>query len=82
MIINSNATIEHDCVIEDYCHVAPGAVLAGDVFVGPSSSIGAGSTVKQGVKIGRNVTIGAGSVVLNDIPDNETWVGVPAKKLR
>ena len=82
VIINSNATIEHDCVIENYCHVAPGAVLAGDVLVGTSTFIGAGSTVKQGLKIGRNVTIGAGSVVLNDIPDNETWVGVPAKKLR
>lgn len=82
VIINSNATIEHDCVIEDYCHIAPGAVIAGNVSVGTSSFIGAGSTVKQGVKIGRNVTVGAGSVVLNDIPDNETWVGVPAKKLR
>jgi len=28
------------------------------------------------------VIVGAGSVVISDIPDNETWVGNPAKKLR
>jgi sugar O-acyltransferase (sialic acid O-acetyltransferase NeuD family) len=82
VIINSNATVEHDCFIEDYCHVAPGAILAGNVKVGKSTFIGAGATIKQGVTIGKNVTIGAGSVVLKDIPDNETWAGVPAKKLK
>ena len=36
------------------------------------------STVNN-IKIGDNVKIGAGSVVLNDIPENSTAVGVPAK---
>ena len=31
------------------------------------------------IKIGNNVKIGANAVVLNDIPDNCTAVGVPAK---
>lgn len=81
-IINSNATVEHDCVIGDFVHVAPGSILAGNVSIGHLSFIGAGAVVKQGVNIGENVVIGAGSVVLDDIPDNETWAGVPAKKIR
>ena len=40
-----------------------------------------GAKIKNKVKIGKGVTVGAGAVVLKDIPDFETWVGVPAKKL-
>lgn len=80
-IINTSAVVEHECQIGDYSHIAPGAVLAGNVQLGESSFVGANSVVKHGVKIGKNVTIGAGSVVLKDIPDYETWVGNPAKKM-
>jgi sugar O-acyltransferase (sialic acid O-acetyltransferase NeuD family) len=80
-IINTNATIEHECQIGDFVHIAPGAVLCGNVSVGEMSFIGANSVVKQGISIGKNVTIGAGSVIINDIPDNTTWIGNPAKKL-
>lgn len=80
-ILNSGCIVEHECVIEDTVHIAPGVVLAGNVSVGENSFIGANTVVKQGVNIGKNVTIGAGSVVLKDIPDNEIWVGNPARKL-
>jgi sugar O-acyltransferase (sialic acid O-acetyltransferase NeuD family) len=80
-IINSGAIVEHECIIGDFVHVAPSATLAGNVRVNDSAFIGANATVKQGVRIGKNTVIGAGSVVLNDIPDNETWAGVPARKL-
>lgn len=82
IILNSGSIIEHDCIIGDYVHVAPGAVLLGGVEVGQRSFIGANSVIKEGIKIGENVIVGAGSVVLNGIPSNETWVGVPARKLR
>lgn len=81
-ILNTGCIIEHECVIEGGVHIAPGTVLAGNVSVGENSFIGANSVVKQGVKIGSGVTVGAGSVVIKDIPDNETWVGNPAKKMK
>jgi acetyltransferase-like isoleucine patch superfamily enzyme len=62
-------------------HIAPGAVLAGNISVGENSFIGANSVVRQGVKIGSGVILGAGSVVIKNIPDNEIWAGNPAKKL-
>ncbi len=81
-IINTGCIIEHECVIESGVHIAPGTVLAGNVKVGENSFIGANSVVKQGIIIGNGVTVGAGSVVIKDIPDNETWIGNPAKKLK
>jgi sugar O-acyltransferase (sialic acid O-acetyltransferase NeuD family) len=81
VIINTGAIIEHECIIADFAHIGPGSVLAGNVTVGSNSFVGANSVVKQGIRIGKNVTIGAGSVVLKDIPDNEIWIGNPAKRL-
>ncbi|MCW3124291.1 MAG: acetyltransferase, partial [Flavipsychrobacter sp.] len=33
-IINTTASIDHDCVLGDYVHISPGAILSGDVQVG------------------------------------------------
>jgi len=81
-IINTGATVDHDCVLEDYVHISPGAHLAGHVHVGELTHIGIGASVIQGVRIGRNVIIGAGAAVIDDLPDNVTAVGVPAKVLK
>ena len=81
-ILNTGCIVEHECIIKSGVHIAPGTVLAGNVTVGENSFIGASSVVKQGVKIGDGVTVGAGCVVIKDIPNNEIWVGNPAKKLK
>jgi sugar O-acyltransferase (sialic acid O-acetyltransferase NeuD family) len=81
VICNTSTSIDHECIIGDFCHIAPGAVLCGNVQIGRSSFIGANSVIKQGIVIGNNVTIGAGTVVIKDIPDNTTVVGNPAKTL-
>ncbi len=79
VICNTGSIIEHDCVVENFAHIAPGAVLCGNVSIGANSFIGAGTVVKQGITIGRNVIVGAGSVVVKNIPDNATVYGNPAK---
>lgn len=80
-IVNTGATVDHDCEIEDFVHVAPGAHISGGVSIGEGSWIGVGACVKQGVKIGKGCMIGAGAVVVNNIPDDITAVGVPAKNI-
>lgn len=80
-IANTSCSIDHDCRIGDFAHIAPGVHLAGGVTVGTRTFIGTGASVVPGVTIGSDVTIGAGAVVLNDVPDGETWVGVPARPL-
>lgn len=41
--------------------------------------IGSGARVLGPIKIGNNVKIGASAVVLKDVKDNVTVVGIPAK---
>jgi sugar O-acyltransferase (sialic acid O-acetyltransferase NeuD family) len=81
-ILNTGCILEHECVINQGVHVAPGAVLAGNVTVGENTFIGANAVIKQGITIGKNVTIGAGSVVIRDIEDNRVVVGNPAKVIK
>ena len=78
-IINTGASVDHECVIEDYVHIAPHATLCGQVCVGEGTLIGVGASVVPCVKIGRWWTIGAGAVVLKDVSDGATVVGVPGK---
>ncbi len=81
VILNTACVIEHECNIGDFCHVAPNAVLCGNVKVGENSFIGAGAIVRQNIEIGKNVVIGAGAVVIDHIPDNVKVVGNPAKPI-
>lgn len=80
-IVNTGACIDHDCILGKGVHVCPGVSLAGEVTVGEFGWIGIGATVIQQKKIGKCATVGAGAVVILDVPDNVTVVGVPAKVL-
>lgn len=78
-ILNTGCIIEHECVLQDAVHIAPGAVLAGNVCVGERSFVGANAVIKQGVIVGRDVVIGAGSVIITNIPDGKKVVGNPGR---
>ena len=78
-IINTSATIDHNCKIGFNTHIAPGAIVCGGVVIGASCHIGAGATIIPGVEISDGAVIGAGAVVLNNVSENETVVGNPAK---
>ncbi len=47
--------------------------------IGNNVIIGSGAKVLGPINIGNNVKIGANSVVLKDVPDNCTVVGIPAR---
>ncbi|WLR41574.1 acetyltransferase [Bacillus carboniphilus] len=80
-IINTGSTIDHDNNIEDFVHISPGAHLAGTVKVGQGSWLGIGSVVNNNLNIISDCTIGAGAVVVKDITETGTYVGVPARRV-
>jgi sugar O-acyltransferase (sialic acid O-acetyltransferase NeuD family) len=80
-IINTRATVDHECVLEDGAEIAPGATLCGLVHAGVNAWIGAGATVIPRIRIGPDAIVGAGAVVIRDVPAGVTVVGVPAKTM-
>lgn len=78
-IINTKASVDHDCTIGDHCHLAPGVTLSGNVTVGNGCHLGTGATVIQNVTIGAGSFVAAGAVVTHDLPPGSSVQGVPAK---
>lgn len=80
-VLNSASVIEHDCRVGDFCLVAPNATLCGVSQIGNMVWMGAGSAVNPTVKICDGVTVGSGGVVVKDITESGTYVGVPVSKM-
>ena len=81
-IVNFNCTIGHDAVLKEYCTLHPGCNVSGKVIVGARSVLGTGTKIIQGLNIAPDTIIGAGAVVVKDIKESGTYVGVPAKKVK
>lgn len=75
-IINSGSIVEHEAKIGDYTHLAPGVRVGGRTIIEEGVFVGIGSNIAQSIKIGHNATIGAGSVIIKDIHENSTVVGI------
>ncbi len=81
VIINTNASVDHESWLADHIHVAPGAVISGMVRIEEESHIGARAVIVQGVSVGKKSLIGAGAVVIRSIKAGSRVVGVPAKEI-
>ncbi len=76
--------------IGDYCTIYQNVTLGGTgkdhgkrhPTLGDNVLVGAGAKVLGPFRVGDNSRIAAGAVVLTEVPDNATAVGVPAKIVR
>lgn len=78
IVLHQNSIIGENTII--YQHVTVGN--ANGPVIGKNCIIGAGACILGNITIGDNCKIGANAVVLKDIPNNCTAVGVPAKIVR
>jgi sugar O-acyltransferase (sialic acid O-acetyltransferase NeuD family) len=77
-----HVTITHDDIVEDFATIASGVCLGGHVRIGQGAYLGAGALVREGRAVGKRAMVGMGSVVLTDVPEEQVWIGVPARYLR
>jgi sugar O-acyltransferase (sialic acid O-acetyltransferase NeuD family) len=82
VVLMPQVTLTHGCTVADFATLCAGVTLGGGVRVGEAAYIGMNASVREGVRIGAGATVGMGAVVLQDVPDGETWVGVPARSIR
>ena len=80
-VVNTHASIDHDCVISAHAFISPSVVLCGNVRVSESAFIGAGAVVLPGIQIATNTVVGAGAVVTKDVPERWVVSGNPAIKI-
>lgn len=78
IVVSHFAHIGKNCTINQQVTIA-GGKEAESVYIGDNVFIGAGAKIIGPVKIGSNVKIGANAVVVKNVPDNCTVVGVPAR---
>ena len=79
-IVNTRASVDHDCVLGPHVHIAPGATLCGSVRVDDGAFVGAGATVVQGLRIGSRAFVEAGAVLVRDLGERQRWPSAePAK---
>lgn len=81
--------LHSDVKMGENCSIGPGVLIGtrgvgnkGTPVIGNDVYIGVGAKILGGVKIGNHVKIGANAVVLIDVPDGATAVGIPARILK
>lgn len=81
VIINLDCTVGHDTVLEDYVTLYPSVNVSGNTRLGECVEMGTGSQTIQGLDICNDAIVGAGAVVVRDIWEPGTYVGIPVKKI-
>lgn len=74
--IAHNNKIGKNVVITGCVNISGSNIIDDNVWIAPNASI------RGWIHIGKNATIGMGAVVVNDVPEMETWIGNPAHKLK
>ena len=82
VIVNTCASVDHDCRIGAFSHISVGSHLAGTVTVGEMTMIGAGATVINNITICGSCTIGAGAVVVRNVEEAGVYAGVPCRRMK
>jgi sugar O-acyltransferase (sialic acid O-acetyltransferase NeuD family) len=80
VVLWSGNHIGHHSRVDDHCFVASHVVVSGFCEIGSSCFLGVNATVANNVRIARNAVVGAGALVMSDVDEGRTVVGLWAKR--
>jgi sugar O-acyltransferase (sialic acid O-acetyltransferase NeuD family) len=80
VVLWSGNHIGHHSTIDDDCFISSHVVVSGFCRVGKACFMGVNSTVSNNTNIGNNCIVGAAALILSDVEDNQTAVGIWKKK--
>ncbi len=80
--IDNLCQIGHNVQIGRFVVMSGMTGVAGSTTIGDGCRIGGGCGIADHLAIGRGVSLAARSGVMSDIPDGETWGGIPAQEMR
>ncbi|NTW52121.1 MAG: serine acetyltransferase [Chlorobiaceae bacterium] len=81
IVVHPEAEIGPNCLFFQQVTIGTGGRVPGTPVLVGHVDIGAGAKILGGVTIGAHARIGANAVVIDDVPENSTAVGIPAKIL-
>lgn len=81
-ILNTNSSLDHDSVMEEFSSLGPNATTGGNCRIGAYSAISIGATLVHNVQVGEHTIIGAGATVLKNLDSFKVAYGVPTKVIR
>jgi acetyltransferase-like isoleucine patch superfamily enzyme len=79
VIINSNATIEHESLVGNGVHIMSNASISGRAIINDYATIGTNATILPDITVGEGSFVGAGSVVSKNVSPYTVVLGNPAK---
>ncbi len=80
VIINTRASVDHDCIIEDHVHIGPGAILCGHVHAKKGAFIASGAIVIIGIELGEHAIAGAGASIVRNVEPGQVILPAAIRK--
>ncbi|MFT4734052.1 MAG: sugar O-acyltransferase (sialic acid O-acetyltransferase NeuD family) [Algoriphagus sp.] len=80
-ILGSSVSIDTEAEVGDYVEIGSGSNINSKAKIEEGAFLGSNVTVVSGITIGKNARVGAGSVVIENVAENTTVFGNPAKKM-
>lgn len=83
VVIGDNVVLGHNSVLTPHA-ISSGQITLAPIRIGNGVTIGVHAVIMAGVQVGENSVVTAGAVVPphTQIPPNEMWGGMPARKIK